>query len=95
MPTIRPYGNHLVIKPMEEKEQTASGIILPSSGKEKPEQGEILAVGPGAMVDGARIPIELKVGEKVLFKKYAPDEFTINEEKVLVIEANDVIAVLE
>jgi chaperonin GroES len=92
---IQPYGNHVVVKPLEEQAQTASGIILPASGKEKPEQGEVLAVGPGAMVDGARVPIDLKVGARVLFKKYAPDEFTINEEKVLVIDANDVIATLE
>ena len=92
---IRPYADHIVVKPIEESEQTASGIILPSVSKEKPEHGEVLAVGPGKMVDGKLVPIDIKVGARVLFKKYAPDEFKIDEQKVLVIESSDIIAILE
>ena len=91
---IQPFSDHIVVKPVPATEQTASGLFLPTANKEKPEQGKVLAVGPGKVENGVRVAIDLKEGDTVLFKKYAPDEFTVNGEKVLVIEASDVIAIL-
>ena len=92
---IRPVGDHIVIKLVESREVTASGIILPDTAKEKPEQGEVLVVGPGKFEHGQRVVMEVKAGDTVMFKKYAPDEFTIDGERVFVIESHDVIGIIE
>lgn len=92
---IRPVGDHIVIKLVESREVTASGIIIPDTAKEKPEQGEVLAVGPGKFEHGQRVVMEVKTGDTVMFKKYAPDEFTIDGERVFVIESHDVIGIIE
>lgn len=94
---LKPVGNHLVLKPLDQETTTASGIIIPETvDKERPEKGEVLAIGPGKVQDnGQRTPIDVTVGQKVLFKKYAPDEFEIDGQKFLVITADDVIAVIE
>ena len=82
---------------MDKETTTASGIIIPETvDKERPEQAEVLSVGPGKMLEsGQRQPIEVSVGQKVLFKKYAPDEFEIDGQTYLVIRAEDVIAIVE
>ena len=94
---LQPLGDNIVVKGLSKEETTKSGIILPDTiDKEKPEQGEVLAVGPGKMLEnGQRAPMEVKVGNKILFKKYGPDEFKIDDEEVLVLSQSDVIAILE
>ncbi len=93
---LRPVSDHLVVKPITE-EKLASGIIIPdTAGKERPERGEVVAVGPGRWLEnGVRSPMDVKPGDTVVFKKYAPDEVKINDEKILVIRMEDVMAVIE
>jgi len=94
---LKPVSDHIVLKPMDKETTTTSGIIIPETvDKERPEQAEVLSVGPGKMLEnGQRQPIEVRVGQKVLFKKYAPDEFEIDGQTYLVIRGEDVIAVVE
>ena len=95
---LRPLGDHIIVRPAKAEEVTKSGIVLPATAdKEKPEQGEIIAVGPGKWdEDGEkRIPVSVKVGETVLFKKYSPDEVEVNDEELLVLQESDIMAVIE
>jgi chaperonin GroES len=93
---LKPLGDRLVVKPLEQEEVTASGIVLPETAKEKPQKGEVLAVGPGARdEDGERITMDVKTGDKVLFAKYAGTEFKLDGEKVLILRENDVLAILD
>ena len=93
---LKPLSDNIVVKGLTKEETTKSGIILPDTiDKEKPEQGEVLSVGPGKYVNGQLVPMEIKVGNKILFKKYGPDEFEIDNEKVLVISQDDVVGILE
>ena len=94
---LKPLSDNIVIKPMAKEEKTVSGIIIPDTvGKEKPEQGEVVAVGAGKFdAEGKRLPVDIKVGDKVIFKKYSPDEFKINGEEVLILSASDVMAIIE
>ena len=91
---LKPLGDRLVIKPLEGEEVTPSGIVLPETAKEKPQKGEVLAVGPGARdEDGKRIVMDVKAGDKVLFAKYAGTEIKIDNEKVLILRESDVLAI--
>jgi len=94
---LKPLGDHLIVKPIEVETTTKSGIVLPDTvDKEKPEQGEVVAVGPGRTLDnGNKLPISVKPGQKVLFKKYSPDEIKVEGEEYLVLSESDVIAVVE
>lgn len=95
---VKPLSNHLFIEPAEEEKVTKSGIVLPESAdKERPVRGTIVAIGPGKMnEDGdARIPMSVKVGDVVLFKKYGPDEVELDGKKYLVADEDDILAVLE
>lgn len=94
---LKPLGNRVILKPVSQEEKTKSGIIIPSTvDKEKPEQGEVLAVGPGKMSkDGKRIPLDVKAGDKVLFSKYSPTEVKIDEKEYLVVLDEDILAVIE
>lgn len=94
---LKPLGDNVVIKAITKEEKTKSGIILPDTvDKEKPEQGEVIAVGPGKVLDnGSRSQMEVKPGNKVLFKKYSPDEIKVEGEEVLVLSQSDIIAILE
>lgn len=92
---IRPVSDHIVIRLVEDDETTASGIIIPDTAKEKPERGEVVAVGPGKTENGTLVAMEVRPGDVIMFKKYAPDEFKIDGEQVFVIEARDVIAVID
>lgn len=92
---IRPLGDRVIIKVMENEETTKSGIVLPGTAKEKPMQGEILAVGSGEMVDGKKVPLELKVGDKVIYSKYAGTEVKVDGNEYLILRQNDVLAVVE
>ena len=95
--TLRPIGDHLIVKPLAKEEKSASGIIIPDTvEKERSERGEVVAVGPGrALENGTRSVVDVKVGDKVVFKKYAPDEVKIGGEEFLVIKMEDVVAVIE
>lgn len=93
---IKPLADRLVVKPLEEEEMTPAGIVLPETAKEKPQKGEVLAVGPGARDEkGERMPLEVAVGNKVLFAKYAGTEIKIDGEKVLILKENDILAIIQ
>ena len=94
---IKPLGDHVVVKLMEEEKVTASGIVLPDTvDKEKKEEGEVVAVGPGKMLDnGTRAPMEVSVGQKVLFKKWGGDEVKVGSEEYKIIRMDDILAVLQ
>ncbi len=92
---IKPLGDRVVIKTIESQETTKSGIVLPGTAKEKPMQGEILAVGSGELIEGKRVPLELKVGDRVIYSKYAGTEVKIDENEYLILRQNDVLAIIE
>ncbi len=92
---IRPLFDRIVIKQVEEKLTTASGIVLPDSAKEKPQMAEVIAVGPGGMIDGKEIVMQVKVGDTVLYSKYAGNDFKIDGEELTVLRQSDVLAVVE
>lgn len=94
---LRPLGDRVVVKPLTQDEVTKSGIILPETvDKERPERGEVIAVGSGKLLDnGALAPMGVKVGDKVVFKKYSPDEVKVDNEEYLVISESDIMAVIE
>ena len=93
---LKPLGDRLVVKPSAREEMTKSGIVLPDTVKERPQEGTILAVGPGRTLDdGSREPIEVSVGQKILFQKYAGTEFKLDEDELLILSQKDVLAVIE
>ncbi len=93
---LRPLGDRLVVKPIEKESTTPSGIVLPESAKEKPQEGKVISVGPGARDDdGDRQPLDVQVGDTVLYAKYAGTEVKINDEKLLILRENDILAVVE
>lgn len=91
---ITPLEDRVVIMPSDETEEMRGGLYIPDTAKEKPTRGEILAVGPGRFEDGKRIPVELKVGDTVLYGKYSGTPFTIDGDEVMIIKASDVLAKL-
>jgi len=93
---IRPLYDRVVVRRLESETTTAGGIVIPDSASEKPNQGEVLAVGPGALLDNGKTrPMSVKVGDRVLFSKYSPSEVKLNGEEVLVIKEADILAVIE
>ena len=93
MSTFTPLGERIVIKPMEQETQTRGGILLPDTAKEKPQEGEVIAVGPGRTADdGSRIPMELSVGDKVIYSKYAGTEYEDGDDEYLIMRESDVLA---
>mgnify|MGYP001566854762 CR=1 FL=1 len=94
---FKPLSNHLFLEPLEEEKTTKSGIVLPDSAeKEKPIRGKVLSIGPGKLNDKSeRIPMSVKVGDIVLFKKYGPDEVEIEDKKYLVGDEDDILAIIE
>ena len=92
--TVSPLADRVVVRSLEGHEQTRGGLFIPDTAKEKPQEGKILAVGPGRFDDGKRVPMELKVGDKVLFGKYSGTEVTIDGEALLILRESDVLAVL-
>jgi len=95
MTTIRPIGDKIVVKPVLREEVSKGGIILPETASEKPQEGEVIAVGSGKVVGGKVMPLEVKVGDKVYFTKYAPTEIKIDGEEYYILSESDVLAVLE
>ena len=93
---LKPLGDHIIVKASSKEEKTKSGIFLPDTSKEKPEQGEIIAVGPGKILEnGLRALMSVKVGDKVLFTKYSPNEINIDGNEYLVLTESDVLAIIE
>ena len=93
---LKPLEDRIVVKPLEAEQVTASGLVIPDTAKEKPQEGEVLAVGPGRVDDsGKRIPLDVSVGDKVLYSKYGGTEVKYNNEDYLVLSARDVLAIIE
>ena len=93
---LRPLGDRLVVEPIEREEMTASGIYVPETAKERPQEGKVLAVGPGQKdEDGERIPMDVSVGDRVLYAKYAGTEVKLEDKKVLILKESDILAILE
>lgn len=93
---VQPLGDRVLVKPMEAEEKTKGGIVLPDTAKEKPQQGEVVAVGKGKLLDNGEVkPLEVKVGDKVLYGKYAGTEVTIDGEEYLIIREDDILAIIK
>jgi len=91
---LSPLADRVVVKATEESEQMRGGLYIPDTAKEKPQQGEIVAVGPGRFDEGKRVPMDVKVGDKVLYGKYSGTEVTIDGENLLILRESDVLAVI-
>ena len=92
---IKPLFDKIVVKALESKEKTASGIVLPQAAQEKPQLAEVIAVGPGGIVDGKQIEMKVKVGDKVLYSKYSGSEFKVDGETVTIFRQSDILAIVE
>ncbi len=93
---LKPLHDNVIVKPLDEDTQTKGGIVLPDTvDKDRPEKGEIVAVGPGKLLDnGQRSPMSVQAGDKVIFKKYSPDEVKVDDEEYLVLSESDILAVI-
>jgi len=90
-----PLGDKVVLKQLVAEETTKSGIVLPGQAKEKPQQAEVIAVGPGGVVDGKEVTMQVKVGDKVIYSKYAGTEVKLEDEEFIVVKQNDIVAIIE
>ena len=90
-----PLGDRVVLKQHIAEETTKSGIVLPGQAKEKPQQAEVIAVGPGGVVDGKEITMQVKVGDQVIYSKYAGTEVKLGEEEFIIVKQNDIVAIVE
>ncbi len=90
-----PLGDKVVLKQLVAEETTKSGIVLPGQAKEKPQQAEVVAVGPGGIVDGKEVTMQVKVGDKVIYSKYAGTEVKLEEDEYIVVKQNDIVAIVE
>jgi chaperonin GroES len=93
--SLEPLEDRIVVKPSEEEQTTVSGIVIPDTAKEKPQEGEVIAVGPGRFEDGARVPLDVKVGDKVIYSKYGGTEVKVEGDEYLILSARDVLAVVK
>ena len=93
--TLKPLGDRVVIKQLIAEETTKSGIVLPGGAQEKPQQAEVVAVGPGGVVDGKEVTMQVKVGDKVIYSKYSGTEVELDEEKLIIVKQSDILAVVE
>jgi len=91
---VNPLADRVVVRPLEDAETMRGGLYIPDTAKEKPQQGEIVAVGPGRFEDGKRVPMDVKAGDKVLYGKYSGTEVTIDGEQVLILRESDVLAII-
>jgi len=92
---IKPLSDRILVKAFEEEEMKKGGIIIPDTAKEKPQKGEVMAIGPGRLADdGQRLPMEVKAGDKVLYGKYSGSEVTIDDDKYIILRESDVLAIL-
>ena len=93
--TLKPLGDKVVLKQLEAEETTKSGIVLPGQSKEKPQQAEVIAVGPGGVDDGKEVTMQVKVGNKVIYSKYAGTEVKLGDDEYIVVKQNDIVAIVE
>ena len=89
-----PLGDKIVLKQVEAEETTKSGIVLPGQNKEKPQQAEVVAVGPGGVIDGKEVKMEVKVGDKVIYSKYSGTDVKLDEEELIVVKQSDILAII-
>ena len=92
---LRPLGDKVVLKQLEAEETTKSGIILAAKAQEKPQEAEVIAVGPGGVIDGKEVKMQVKVGEKVIYQKYAGTEVKFGDEEFIIVKQSDIVAVVE
>jgi len=92
---LKPLGDRVVLKPIEAEETTASGIVIPGKEKEKPQQAEILEVGPGGVIDGKEVKMTVKKGQKVIYSKYAGTEVKLDNQEYILVRQSDILAVVE
>ncbi|MBO4506746.1 MAG: co-chaperone GroES [Lachnospiraceae bacterium] len=92
---LRPLGDKVVLKQLEAEETTKSGIILAAKAQEKPQEAEVVAVGPGGVIDGKEVKMQVKVGEKVIYQKYAGTEVKLGDEEYIIVKQSDIVAVVE
>jgi chaperonin GroES len=92
--SLKPLEDRIVVKPSEGEETTSSGLVIPDTAKEKPQEGTVMAVGPGRFEDGARVPLDVSVGDKVIYSKYGGTEVKVSGDEYLVLSARDVLAIV-
>ncbi|MDH7600664.1 MAG: co-chaperone GroES [Armatimonadota bacterium] len=93
---LKPLGDRIIVKPVSAEEMTAGGIVLPDSAKEKPQEGDVIAVGPGTQLSsGKKVPMDVKVGDRVIYGKYAGTEVKVGTEEYVILRQDDVLAILE
>lgn len=92
--TIKPLFDKVVVKSIEAEEKTASGILLPGTAQEKPQMAEVVAVGPGGLIDGKEVTMQVNVGDKVLYSKYAESEFKLDGKEVIILRQSDILAIV-
>jgi chaperonin GroES len=92
---IQPLGDKVLVRPLSQEETTKSGIVLPDVAKEKPQEGEVMAVGPGKYVDGKLVPLDVKKGDKILFTKYGPTEIEFEGQELLIVSESDILGVIK
>ena len=92
---LKPLGDKVVLKQLVAEETTKSGIVIPGAAKEKPQQGEVIAAGPGGVVDGKEVKMEVKPGDHVIFSKYSGTEVQLDDETFIVVKQNDIVAIIE
>jgi chaperonin GroES len=92
---IKPLEDRVVVRPLEEEETTISGIVIPDTAKEKPTEGEVVAVGPGRFEEGNRIPMDVKIGDRVIYSKYGGNEYKFKGEEYMILQARDIYAILD
>ena len=92
--TIKPLEDRILVQPLDAEQTTASGLVIPDTANEKPQEGEVLAVGPGRFEDGQRLPLDIQVGDKVIYSKYGGTEVKYNGEEYLLLSARDVLAIV-
>lgn len=94
--SLTPLGDRVVVRPLTKEEVTRSGLVLPDTAQEKPQEGEVLSVGPGRVLDnGHKVPMELKQGDKVVYARYAGTEFKLDEDELLILGERDILAVMK
>ena len=92
---LLPLGDRVVLKQLEAQETTKSGIVLPGQNKEKPQQAEVIAVGPGGMVDGKEVKMQVEVGQQVIYSKYAGTDVKLDDEEFIIVKQSDILAVVK
>lgn len=92
---VKPLADRVLVRPVDREEKTQSGILLPDTAKEKPQEGEIVAAGPGRIEDGKRIELEVKVGDRVIYSKYAGTEVKVDDQELLILRESDILAIVE